>query len=61
VFQGWLFTNRDYYRPADGVPSSAVLQSNIDTLVKYGFLKAKIDVSKYVDASLIKEAAKRLK
>ncbi|HVV94574.1 MAG TPA: ABC transporter substrate-binding protein [Hyphomicrobiales bacterium] len=61
VFQSWLFTSRDYYRPADGVPHAEVLQHNIDTLVKYGFLKGKIDASNHVDASLIEAAAKRLK
>ncbi|MGH6988717.1 MAG: ABC transporter substrate-binding protein [Stellaceae bacterium] len=61
VFQGWLFTHKDYYRPPNGVPSAKVLQANVDTLYKYGFLKTKIDMAKYVDPGLIEAAAKRLK
>lgn len=60
VFEGWLFTHKDYYRPPNGVPSAQVLQANVDALYKYGFLKAKIDMTKYVDPSLIEAAAKRL-
>jgi NitT/TauT family transport system substrate-binding protein len=61
VFASWLFTNRDYYRPADGVPHAEVLQHNIDTLYKYGYLKQKLDMSSFVDDSLIKATAAKLK
>jgi NitT/TauT family transport system substrate-binding protein len=61
VFQSWLFTHKDYYLPPDGVPSVAILQHNIDVLYKYGYLKQKLDMAKYVDASLIKAAAAKLK
>lgn len=61
VFQGWVFTRKDDYRPPDGVPSAAILQHNVDVLHKYGYLKEKLDMKKYVDASLIETAAKELK
>jgi len=33
----------------------------VDTTRELGFVKKKIDVNKYADLSLVKEAAKRLK
>jgi NitT/TauT family transport system substrate-binding protein len=60
AYESWLFTDKSYFHAPNGVPSSALLQSNVDTLVKYGYLKKKIDMAKYVDASLIEEAAKSL-
>jgi NitT/TauT family transport system substrate-binding protein len=57
----WAFTKRDYYRSLDGAPNLAVLQRNINTVKKLGFIKADIDVKDYADLSLVKEAAARLK
>lgn len=57
----WAFTKRDYYRSLDGAPNLAVLQRNIDTVKKLGFIKSDIDVKDYADLSLVKEAAARLK
>jgi hypothetical protein len=37
------------------------LQANIDLQQKLGLLKAKVDVSKLNDLSIVKEAAKRVK
>jgi len=51
----------DYYRSLDGKPNIDALQKVIDLQVKYGFLKRSIDVKKYVDLSLVEEAARRLK
>jgi NitT/TauT family transport system substrate-binding protein len=59
-FDSWLFTKKDFYRDPDMVPNVAALQANLDMQKDMGFLKAKIDVTKYVDLSLIQEAAKRL-
>jgi sulfonate transport system substrate-binding protein len=61
VFDKWLFTKTDYYRDPKGIPNVEALQSNVDLQQKVGFLKTKIDVKKYVDLSLVEEAAKRLK
>jgi NitT/TauT family transport system substrate-binding protein len=61
VFQDYLFTSKDIYRVPDGVPQASILQSNVDTLYKYGQIDKKIDIAPYVDDSLIKEAGARLK
>jgi len=55
----WLFTKADNYRDPNLVPDIKALQSNIDVQSELGFLKSKIDISKYVDLSLVQEAAKR--
>lgn len=58
---GWLFTKQDYYRNPDMLPNLDALQSNINTTHELGFIKAPLDVKKYTDLSLAKEAAARLK
>jgi NitT/TauT family transport system substrate-binding protein len=58
---GWLFTKEDYYRNPDMLPNLDALQSNINTTKDLGFIKAPMDVKKYSDLSLAREAAKRLK
>jgi ABC-type nitrate/sulfonate/bicarbonate transport system substrate-binding protein len=59
VFADWLFTKRDFYRALDGRPEVSVVQQSIDRVQEVGFIKQTIDVSKYVDLSLLDEAAKR--
>jgi len=61
LFAGWLFTNKEYSRSPDLLPDLAALQSNIDVQRDLGFLKGPIDVQKYADLSLVREAAQRLK
>ena len=56
----WLFTKDDVYRAPDGVIDIAVLQRNIDRMVELGFLKTGIDVKKYQDLSIVKDATSRL-
>ena len=58
---GWLFTKADTYRDPNLLPNLAALQRNVDTTHDLGFVKKKIDISKYADLSLVQEAAKRLK
>ena len=58
---GWLFTKNDTYRDPNLIPNLEALQRNLDATQELGFVKKKIDVSKYVDLSLAKEAAARLK
>jgi sulfonate transport system substrate-binding protein len=54
----WLFTkDGDYYHDPDDLPNMAAFQSNIDTQHEQGFLKATLDVAKYADLSMVKEAA----
>ena len=57
----WLFTNKDYFRPADGQVDVQGLQSNMDEMLKLGFLKERVDAQKYVDMTYVREAAARLK
>jgi len=58
---GWLFTKEDYYRDPNGLVDLPSLQASIDLQRDLGVLKTTIDASKYVDMSLIQEAAQRLK
>ena len=60
-FAGWLFTNKEYARSRDLIPDLAALQSNIEVQRELGFLKGPIDIPKFADLSLVREAAERLK
>jgi len=57
----WAFTGRDQYRDPNGLPNLDALQSNLQKQKEVGFLKADIDVKKYSDVSMVKEAANRPK
>lgn len=59
AYADWLFTKKDYYRNPDVLPNVKALQSNLDLQKELGLLKISIDVNKYSDLSLVKEAAKR--
>jgi NitT/TauT family transport system substrate-binding protein len=61
LFADWVLTGKDHYRSPDLLPDLAALQSNIDVQRNLGFLKGPIDVQKYADLSLVREAAQRLK
>ena len=61
ALDAWLFTDKDYFRPADGLVDVPSLQSNLDEMQKLGFLKQQIDAKKYVDMAYVREAAGRLK
>jgi len=58
---GWIFTHDDFYRDPNLTPEIASIQQNLDTLVDFGFIPKKIDLSKQNDLSMVKEAAARLK
>ena len=58
---GWLFTKADTYRDPNLMPNLDALQRNVDTTRELGFVKKPIDIKKYADLSLVREAAKRLK
>jgi sulfonate transport system substrate-binding protein len=60
AFEPWLFTKMDSYRDPNALPNLAAVQSNVNTQVKVGFLKAPLDVAKHADLSMVEEAAKRL-
>ena len=61
LFTGWLLTHNDQYRNSNGLPNVAALQRNLDTAQQLGFINTRLDASKYLDLSLVKEAAARLK
>ncbi len=60
-FAGWVFTKQDNYRDPDGLPNLQAMQSNINLQKEIGFLKNSVDVEKYSDLSITKEAGARLK
>jgi len=61
LYQSWFYTKDDYYRDPSGLPNMEALQQNIDLQHQLGFLRRQLDVSKYADLSLIKEAGEKLK
>jgi sulfonate transport system substrate-binding protein len=60
AFDNWVFTKQDYFRDPRGIPDVEALQANVKLQKQVGFLKSDIDMKKYMDLSLIEEAAKRL-
>jgi sulfonate transport system substrate-binding protein len=60
LYRSWLFTKRDYYRDPDGLPDLKALQANVDLEKQLGFLRSALEVDKYADLDLVKEAARRL-
>jgi ABC-type nitrate/sulfonate/bicarbonate transport system substrate-binding protein len=59
LFEPYYLTKKDQYHDPNGIPDLVALQRNIDTQVKFGFLKQSIDVKKYADLSFIERAAQR--
>jgi NitT/TauT family transport system substrate-binding protein len=57
----WAFTHDDSYRDPQGLPALAALQSNVDTMRDLGLVKDRVEVQKYADLSLVKDAAQRLR
>jgi NitT/TauT family transport system substrate-binding protein len=57
----FVFTPHQFYRDPNGEPNLAALQSNLDTQQDWGLLDYKLDIHKYADLSIVKEAAARLK
>jgi sulfonate transport system substrate-binding protein len=60
VFDDWLFTKKDYYRDPNGQVDMRSLQATFDIQRELGFIKTNIDAGRYVDFTLILEAARRL-
>jgi sulfonate transport system substrate-binding protein len=57
----YAFTDRDNYHDPNMLPDLAALQRNVDLVRELGFVRAKLDVQKLADLSIVEEAAKRLK
>jgi len=60
TYAGWMFTHDDYYYDPHALIDVARLQKNIADMTKAGTVPANIDVPRYVDLSLAKEAAARI-
>ena len=58
-FEGWIFTDKDYYRDPKAQPDLEALQKNVDLQHQLGFLRSPLDVKKYADLSIVTEAAQR--
>ncbi|HXR88115.1 MAG TPA: ABC transporter substrate-binding protein [Stellaceae bacterium] len=56
----WAFTHADSYRDPKGLPDLKALQSNLDMMTELGFAKERVAVDKYLDLSLVTEAASRI-
>ncbi len=57
----WVYTTKDYYYPPDASVNVKRLQKNVEDMAKAGVVPKAIDVTPYVDLSLAKEAAARVK
>lgn len=60
-FASWVYTKNDYYYDPHAMVDITRLQKNVDDMRKVGIVPARIDVRPYVDMSLAREAAARLK
>jgi sulfonate transport system substrate-binding protein len=60
LFESWIFTQKDYYRDPNALPDLDALQANVDLQHQLGFLRSPLEVKKYADLSIAKEAAQRL-
>ena len=60
-YASWAFTTQDNYRHPEARVNVQRVQRNLDDLNKLGVLKAKLDMKKYVDSSIVNEAAARAK
>ena len=59
LYRSWLFTEHgDGYRDPDGIPDLKGVQRSIDLQHEFGYLKAPLDVTPYVDLSLVKTSAR---
>ncbi|HLI20132.1 MAG TPA: hypothetical protein VKV32_03380, partial [Stellaceae bacterium] len=58
---GRLFTKEDNYRNPNGEPNLKALQHSLDLQHELGLQKTQIDIAKYADLSIAREAAARLK
>jgi len=60
-YEKWVYTTDDYYYHPHAMTDVARLQSNIDKMKEAGMIPVTIDVARYVDLSLVQEAAGRLR
>jgi ABC-type nitrate/sulfonate/bicarbonate transport system substrate-binding protein len=60
-YSDWIYTTKDYYYQPHALTDVERLQGNIDLMNKLGIIPTRMDVTSYVDLSLAKEAAARIK
>jgi sulfonate transport system substrate-binding protein len=60
-YADWVYTNNDYYYHPQALVDVPRLQHNVKILKDAGVIPNQIDVAPYVDLSLVKEAAARVK
>jgi NitT/TauT family transport system substrate-binding protein len=60
-YADWLYTNRDYYYRPDASIDIDRFQQNVNTMKEAGIIPTAIDVRPYMDMSIVKEAAARIK
>jgi ABC-type nitrate/sulfonate/bicarbonate transport system substrate-binding protein len=60
AYEGWVFTERDYYSRPNGQVDIERLQKNVNDMKAAGMFATAIDVVPYVDMSLVREAGSRL-
>lgn len=60
-YASWAFTKKDNYRDPQAMVNVERMQRNVDDLVRLGILDEGLEAKKYIDLSLAKEAAARVK
>lgn len=59
-FEKTTFNHEDFYRDPNGLPNVKALQTDVNAAETLGVIKQRLDVSKYLDLSYMREAARRL-
>ena len=54
------YNENDVYFDRNGMPDMKALQADVDLAADFGFLKERIDLTKYTDLSIMDEAMKRV-
>ena len=54
--EGWAYTNKDYFYPPNAGIDVQRLQKNVNDMAQVGVIPKAIDVTPYVDMSLVKDA-----
>ncbi|HEX4192157.1 MAG TPA: ABC transporter substrate-binding protein [Stellaceae bacterium] len=54
--EGWAYTNKDYFYPPNAGIDVQRLQKNVNDMAQVGVVPKAIDVTPYVDMSLVKDA-----
>ena len=58
-YADWVLTAKDFYHAPDIRPNVAAMQHEIETERRLGFLKADLDIKRYVDLGFVDAAAAR--